>query len=221
MRSYVLRQGRMTDGQKRAFEELWPRYGLPESEGTLDLPAIFGRDAPCHLEIGFGMGDALFEMARQHPENDYLGIEVHLPGVGRLLKRLAEAEVNNVRVLRSDAARVVESRLLPARLDAVYIFFPDPWPKKRHHKRRLIQPELVKSLARILKPGGLLHLATDWEEYAWHMLEVLEACPDFINLASPGKFSTHPPQRPLTKFEQRGQRLGHAIFDVCYGRRVT
>lgn len=216
IRSYVRRQGRMIPAQKRALDELWQHYGIT-AEGTLDPDALFGRQAPRHLEIGFGMGDALLEMARAHPENDYLGIEVHLPGVGRLLQRLQEMEVSNVRIDRRDAMEVLEC--LPDRsLAGVYLFFPDPWSKKRHHKRRLVQTAFVEKLRRVLEPGGLFHAVTDWDDYARHMLDVMEAADGFVNRAGSGKFHPRPAERPLTKFERRGLRRGHEVRDMLYER---
>lgn len=215
IRSFVRRSGRLTKAQERALDTLLPRYGV-SNEGGIDLAALFAREAPCHLEIGFGMGDALLEMAQRHPENNYLGIEVHLPGIGHLLDGMAKAELENIRVCTSDAVPILAQRLPAASLDAVYIFFPDPWPKKKHHKRRLIQPSFIDYLSRVLKPGGLLHLATDWENYAEHMLEVMEARQDFGNLAGAGQYHPRPDSRPLTKFERRGQRLGHGTWDLLY-----
>lgn len=216
IRSFVRREGRMTDAQHRALETLWPKYGLDPGAGPLDLDASFGRRAPRLLEIGFGMGDALLEMAERHPENDYLGIEVHRPGVGRLFARLEEKGLRNVRVICADAVEVLRKAIPDASLDVVYLFFPDPWPKKRHHKRRIVQPPFVALLGQKLIHGGVLHMATDWEGYAQHMLAVLSAAPGFVNTAGPGAFTLRPGERPMTKFERRGERLGHPVRDLVF-----
>lgn len=216
IRSYVRRQGRMIPAQKRALDELWQDYGIT-AEGPLEPNVLFGRRAPCHLEIGFGMGDALLAMARAHPENNYLGIEVHLPGVGQLLLRLQEMALTNVRIDRRDAMEVLER--MPARsLARIYLFFPDPWLKTRHHKRRLVQPAFAEKLKRVLAPGGLFHAATDWDDYARHMLAVMEETDGFNNRAGAGRFHPRPAERPFTKFEQRGLRQGHKVIDLLYDR---
>lgn len=216
IRSFVRREGRLTAGQQRALETLWPRYGIEYAENPLDLPAVFGRRAPVTLEIGFGNGESLAEMARAMPERDFLGIEVHRPGVGRLLSRIEDLGLANVRVMCHDAVEVLRHRIPPGSLDTVQIFFPDPWHKKRHHKRRLIQPEFVSLLATRIRPGGTLHLATDWENYARHMLEILNASPAFRNTTE--DFAPRPAHRPLTKFEQRGQTRGHGVWDIVFVR---
>ena len=216
IRSFVLRQGRLTHGQTRALEELLPRYALPE--GRLDLPRLFGRDARRTLEIGFGNGDALAELAERHPDEDFLGAEVHRPGVGRLLLAIEAEHLSNVRVACEDAVQLCGQRLPDACLDAVLIYFPDPWPKKRHHKRRLLQPEFAALLAQRLKAGGRLHFATDWEEYAEHALAVLSASPEFENSVAEGGYAPRPAERPATRFEQRGLKLGHAVFDLAFRR---
>jgi tRNA (guanine-N7-)-methyltransferase len=218
IRSFVRREGRLTDAQQRALNELWPRYGVPPGETPIDFGALFGRDAPVHLEIGFGNGEALAAMADAHPENDYLGIEVHRPGVGALLRRLASDGIANVRVISADAREVLEQRIPDSSLSAVYLFFPDPWHKKRHHKRRLVQTEFVELLRRKLKPGGLLHFATDWEDYARHMLAVLSNAEGFQNTAGQGQFAPRPETRTLTKFERRGRKLGHGVWDLVFRR---
>jgi len=218
IRSFVRREGRMTDAQRRNLDALWPRYGIDPEAGPLDLDTLFGRRAPRMLEIGFGMGDALFEMAMRHPEHDHLGIEVHRPGVGRLLGKLEESGLRNVRVICHDAVEALQTLIPDDSLDAVYLFFPDPWPKKRHHKRRIVQPAFVALLARKLKPGGLLHMATDWEDYAQHMMTVLSEAPEFTNTAGPGAFTPRPEARPVTKFERRGERLGHQVWDLVFRR---
>ena len=214
IRSFVLRQGRMTHAQNRALDELLPKYTLPE--GTLDLTALFGRDARRSLEIGFGNGETLVELARRHPDEDFLGVEVHRPGVGRLLNALQAGGLTNVRVACDDAVKLCGECLPDASLDAVLIYFPDPWPKKRHHKRRLLQPEFAALLARRLKPGGRLHFATDWEDYAAQALAVLAACPGLENTAA--RYAPRPAERPATRFEQRGLKLGHAVFDLVFRR---
>ncbi|TGG90075.1 tRNA (guanosine(46)-N7)-methyltransferase TrmB [Natronospirillum operosum] len=222
IRSFVMRTGRMTPGQQRALSEQWPRLGLEADGQPLDLNAIFQRTAPVTLEIGFGMGDSLLTMAEQAPERDFIGIEVHLPGVGRLINRAHEAGVTNLRVMKDDAVEILQRQIGDGTLDRVQIFFPDPWHKKRHHKRRLIQPEFVALLARKLQPGGWLHLATDWENYAEHMLEVMAQSPDFRNTAPDGGYQPgRPAFRPLTKFEQRGERLGHGVWDLIFERVTT
>ena len=217
IRSYVLRQGRLTAAQQRAHEALLPRFGIPYRDAPLDLERVFGRSAPKVLEIGFGMGETTAEVAARHPGNDYLGIEVHTPGVGSLLKRIAAAGLTNVRVIQHDAVEVVEKMIAPASLDAVHVFFPDPWPKKRHHKRRLIQPPFIALLASRLKAGAYLHAATDWEDYAQQILEVLSIEPTLVNTAA--GFAPRPEWRPRTKFEARGVRLGHRVWDILFRRK--
>ncbi len=221
IRSFVLRQGRLTEAQERAFAELWPRYGVEWPAGeALDLPALFGNDQPVYLEIGFGNGETLAEIAARHPEHNYLGVEVHGPGVGHLLLEIERRGLSNLRLVRQDAVDLLDSGLAPASLAGVYLLFPDPWPKKRHHKRRLLNPEFVTRLARVIRPAGLFHAATDWEPYALQMLEVLTASEAlFRNAAGPGQFTPRPEDRPLTKFEQRGQRLGHGVWDLIFLRR--
>ena len=217
IRSFVLRQGRVSNAQARHHEQDMPRWGIAYTAGPLDLTACFGRTAPKILEIGFGMGETTAAIAQAHPENDYLGIEVHTPGVGSLLKEIAERGLTNLRVIQHDAVEVLSSMILPDTLAGIHIFFPDPWPKKRQQKRRLLQPPLVKLLASRLAPGGYLHCATDWEEYAEQMLEVLSAEPALENTAE--GFSPRPAYRPQTKFESRGLKLGHGIRDIVFRRR--
>jgi tRNA (guanine-N7-)-methyltransferase len=216
VRSFVLRAGRMGPGQARALAELGPRFLLPYRAEALDLDALFGRSGPKILEIGFGMGETTARIAAEHPHIDYLGIEVHMPGVGALLKRIGELNLTNLRIVQHDALEVIRDMLPEASLDGVHIFFPDPWPKKRHHKRRLIQPPFVRLLTSRLKPGGYMHLATDWEDYARQMLAVLGAEPGLANSAE--GYAPRPPYRPLTKFEQRGLRLGHGVWDLLFRR---
>jgi len=214
VRSFVLRAGRMGTGQMRALAELGPRFLIPYSSSPLDLDTAFGRASPRVLEIGFGMGAATAAIAQAHPETDYLGVEVHTPGVGALLKRIGELGLTNLRIIQHDAVEVLEYMLPDASLAGVHIFFPDPWHKKRHHKRRLIQPAFVALLAEKLKPSGYLHLATDWADYAEQMLAVLSAQPNLANTAD--GYAPRPEYRPLTKFEQRGMRLGHGVWDLIF-----
>jgi tRNA (guanine-N7-)-methyltransferase len=217
----VLREGRLTEGQARAFERLWQRYGIDFTGGPLDLPALYGNEWAVWLEIGFGNGEALASLAARHPERNFLGIEVHRPGVGRLLLRLEAADLTNVRILRHDAVEVLRDGLAPGALAGAYLFFPDPWHKTRHHKRRIVQPAFVALLARAMRPGGVFHAATDWEDYAEQIMRVLSACPDFENTAGPGCYAPRPDDRPLTHFEQRGQRLGHGVWDLLFRRRAV
>jgi tRNA (guanine-N7-)-methyltransferase len=214
IRSYVLRQGRISNAQRRAHDELMPVYGVAFSSAPVDLVRLFGRAAPKILEIGFGMGETTAEIAQRHPERDYLGVEVHTPGVGSLLARLAELRLENVRVIQHDAVEVLDTMIAPGTLDGVHCFFPDPWPKKRHHKRRLIQPPLVALLASRMKPGALLHTCTDWQDYAQQMLEVLSGEPALQNAAS--GYAGRPDARPQTKFERRGLALGHRVWDLIF-----
>jgi tRNA (guanine-N7-)-methyltransferase len=214
IRSFVLRQGRVTNAQRRAYEELLPAYGVPFVQAPLDLDRLFGRSAPKILEIGFGMGETTAAIAQQYPENDYLGVEVHTPGVGSLLKRIAEGKLRNIRIIQHDAVEVLQHMIAPRALDAVHIFFPDPWPKKRHHKRRLIQAPLVALLASKMKPGAIVHSCTDWEEYAQQMLGVLSAEPALRNTGS--GYVDRPDTRPETKFERRGLDLGHRVWDLAF-----
>lgn len=205
----------MTIAQTRALEELLPKYSLPE--GPLDLAAVFGRDARRSLEIGFGNGDTLAELARRHPDEDFIGAEVHRPGVGRLLNALEAEGLTNVRVACEDAVQLCTQRLPDACLDAVLIYFPDPWPKKRHHKRRLLQPEFAALLAGKLRSGGRLHFATDWRDYAEQALAVLSACPALTNTVA--GYAPRPAERPATRFERRGLKLGHEVFDLVFRKR--
>ena len=216
IRSYVLRQGRTTGAQRRARETLLPRLGIPYAPALLDLDRAFGRAAPKILEIGFGMGETTARVAEQHPERDYLGIEVHGPGVGSLLKRVEALGLTNVRVIQHDAAEVIENMIPPSSFDGVHVYFPDPWPKKRHHKRRLLQPPFVALLASRMKAGAYLHVATDWEDYARQILDVLSAEPLLAKTCE--GFAPRPDWRPQTKFESRGLRLGHRVWDVVFRR---
>lgn len=217
IRSFARRQGRQTEGQQRALDQLWPVFGI-EPATPLDLAALFGRAAPLTLEIGFGNGESLIHMAEAAPELNFLGIEVHRPGVGHLLYELQRRYIDNVRVWRHDAVDILASQLPDHSLDRVLLFFPDPWPKRKHHKRRLIRDEFVTLLAQKLKPGGLLHLATDWDHYARHMLKILEDSPLFHNLAGDGQYAERPAWRPETRFEARGRRLGHQVRDMLFQR---
>jgi len=216
IRSYVLRTGRMTPGQQRAVDQNWQRWGLQQEDGPLDYEAVFGRRGPRVLEIGFGMGQSLVAMAQAAPATNFIGIEVHKPGVGKLLHSMVECEVDNIRVYCHDAVEVLRDCIPDASLDTVQIFFPDPWHKKRHHKRRLVQPPFVNQLTAKLKPGGTLHLATDWENYAQQMMEVLGAADGLTNTCDPGHYAPRPDSRPLTKFELRGERLGHGVWDLVF-----
>ena len=219
IRSFVLRQGRFTEAQQRAFDVQWPRFGLDYTGQPRDFDAVFGRVAPRVVEIGTGNGDALRFAARQDPSRDYLGIEVHAPGVGRLLNALEADGSNHVRVYHHDAVEVLRNEVADGSLDEVRIYFPDPWHKKRHNKRRLIQPPFVRQLAEHLQPGGYLHCATDWQPYAEQMLEVLGAEPLLANTATAADgWAAKPDYRPLTKFENRGLKLGHGVWDVVFRR---
>jgi len=217
IRSYVLRAGRMGSGQVRALAELGPRFVLPFQATPLDAAAVFGRSAPLVVEIGFGMGQATAQIAALQPGTDFIGIEVHAPGVGALLQRIDEAALGNLRLVQHDAVAVLEQMIAPASLAGVQVFFPDPWHKKKHHKRRLIQPAFVALVASRLAPGGRLHCATDWQPYAEQMLAVLDAEPMLANTCA--GYAPRPDHRPLTKFEQRGLNLGHGVWDLVFTRR--
>jgi len=218
VRSFVLREGRLTKGQAVAMEQQWPRMGLDYSPDALDLAQVFGRDADTVLEIGFGMGASLVEMAKAAPELNFIGIEVHKPGVGACLADAAEAGVTNLRVFHHDAIEVLENSIAPGSLTRVQLFFPDPWHKKRHHKRRIVQPEFAQTIRHSLEVGGVFHLATDWENYSEHMLEVMSVAPGYKNQSANGDFVPRPDHRPLTKFEARGHRLGHGVWDLMFER---
>ena len=219
VRSFVLRQGRFTPAQQRAFDELWPRFGLDYSGVPRDFDQVFARSAPRVLEIGFGNGDALRFAAAQDPDRDYIGIEVHAPGVGRLLNALDSDAASHVRLYHHDAVEVLRNEIADASLDEVRIYFPDPWHKKRHNKRRLIQPEFAALLVSRLRVGGRLHAATDWQDYAEQMWDVLDATPGLTNRAGPRGHVPRPEWRPQTHFETRGQKLGHGVWDLVYDRR--
>ena len=218
VRSFVLRQGRFTPAQQRAFDALWPRFGLDFQGSLRDFGAAFGRAAPRILEIGFGNGEALRFSARLDPARDHIGIEVHAPGVGRLLNALAEDDARNVRLYHHDAVEVLQDEVADGSLDEVRIYFPDPWHKKRHHKRRLVSPAFAGLLVRKLAPGGRLHLATDWHDYAEQMWDVLDATPGLRNRAGPRGHEPRPDWRPQTHFEARGLKLGHGVWDLLYDR---
>ncbi len=216
IRSFVLREGRMTKGQQRAMDELFPHMGIEYREQQLDFAELFGNDNPVILEIGFGMGKSLAKQARKYPERNYLGIEVHRPGVGACLLLAEEYELKNLRVMNHDAVEIIQHMIADQSLSGVQIFFPDPWHKKRHHKRRIVQPPFVEQLKQKLKAGGFIHLATDWENYAEHMLEVMQGASGWQNLSETGDFIPRPDDRPLTKFENRGQKLGHGVWDLMF-----
>lgn len=218
IRSYVVRAGRMTEGQRRAFDDHWPQYGLSLFDGAADWQQIFGRKAPVVLEIGFGMGDSLVEMVGAEPDKDFVGIEVHPPGVGRLINTAGELGLDNLRVYLADAVDVLDDCIPDGSLARVQIYFPDPWHKKKHNKRRIIQPAFVEKLRTKLEIGGLLHLATDWQDYAEAMLEVMSAAPGFENVDPEGGYVPRPAFRPVTKFEKRGERLGHGVWDLLLRR---
>ena len=217
IRSFVVRAGRMGTGQQRALADLGPRFVLPHAARRLDTVQLFGRHAPCVLEIGFGMGDATAAVAAARPETDFIGVEVHPPGVGSLLKHIGERGLTNLRIVQHDAVEVLRDMIAPASLAGVHIWFPDPWHKKRHHKRRLIQPAFVATLVQHIAPGGYLHLATDWQPYAEQMLEVLSAEPALQNTAA--GYADKPAYRPLTKFENRGIKLGHGVWDLVFRKQ--
>lgn len=218
IRSFVARAGRMTTAQERAWRELWPRFGTGEADQPLDFAQLFGRSAPVTLEIGFGNGEALVALAAAHPGEDFLGIEVHRPGVGHLMLRAEALGLRNLRVACRDAVEVLEHCVPDASLDSVLLYFPDPWPKKRHHKRRIVQPPFVDLVTRKLRCGGRLRLATDWQNYADQMLAVTTACESLVNEAGAG-YAARPESRPLTRFESRGQRLGHEVWDLSFRKR--
>ena len=219
IRSFVLRQGRVSSAQRRYYDECMPRYGVAYQPTLIDLNDLFGRDAPKILEIGCGMGETTVSIAAAQPQNDYLGIEVHTPGVGSLLKGIQQHELVNLRAIQHDAYAVVRDMIAPSALAGIHVFFPDPWPKKRQHKRRLIQAPFVHMLAERLTPSGYIHLATDWEEYARQMLDVLGAEPLLVNTAT--DYAPRPDYRPLTKFETRGLKLGHGVWDLVFRRRIV
>lgn len=218
IRSFVRREGRLTRAQQRALDELLPVYGVEQSDQVMDLDALFGRSAPRILEIGFGNGAALAAMATSQPQHDFIGIEVHRPGVGSLLQQLEQQSLTNVRVVCADAIEVLRNMLPEQSLDGACLFFPDPWPKKRHHKRRILQMEFVQLLRSRLKLDAIFHMATDWQNYAEQMLEMMEQSEGFMNTAGRGQYVPRPESRPLTRFERRGQKLGHGVWDLIYQR---
>jgi tRNA (guanine-N7-)-methyltransferase len=218
IKSFIKREGRLTPGQQRALEILWPEFGIDFSEKRLCLQEIFNRDAGKVLEIGFGNGDSLWEMAKADPDRDYIGIEVHRPGVGHLLQLIEKSGIKNCRIISYDAVDVINHQIADNSLDKVQLFFPDPWHKKKHHKRRIVQDEFVNMLAQKIKSGGIFHLATDWEHYAEHMIEVMNRNSNFTNLSTDNTFTPKPDDRPTTKFETRGKKLGHGVWDMLYKR---
>lgn len=218
VRSFVLREGRLTHGQAKALEKLWPLYGLTLSQGELDMEAIFGRKAPVILEIGYGMGHSLATMAAASPDVDFIGIEVHRPGVGALLMEVERLGLTNVRTFCDDAVDVLQRCIPQESLHRLQLYFPDPWHKKKHHKRRIVQPEFIDLLHSRVVPNGVLHMATDWEDYAEHMLEVMESVEGWQNTSCERPFIQRPDWRPETKFERRGKALGHGVWDLLYER---
>ncbi|WP_199609477.1 tRNA (guanosine(46)-N7)-methyltransferase TrmB [Flocculibacter collagenilyticus] len=218
IKSFVKREGRLTKGQASALEKYWPTMGLTHNDQQLNFADVFGRTSDVVLEIGFGMGKSLVEMAKNAPEKDFIGIEVHRPGVGACLSEAAEHDVKNLRVYEHDAVEVLRDNIPNNSLATVQLFFPDPWHKKRHHKRRIVQTEFVSKLQEKLKIGGVFHMATDWENYAEHMIEVMNQMEGFENLATDGDYMPRPDHRPLTKFENRGQKLGHGVWDIMFKR---
>jgi tRNA (guanine-N7-)-methyltransferase len=218
IKSFVMRSGRMTEGQQRGLDQGWPKFGLEPGAGLQDFDQLFGRSAPRTFEIGFGMGQATLEMAAAAPDEDFIGVEVHRPGVGALLNGMLTQNLSNIRVYSCDAIEVLRDCVADASLDRLLLFFPDPWHKARHHKRRIVQPGWTQLVRQKLKVGGVLHMATDWEAYAEHMLEVMNAQPGYRNLAADGRYVPRPAERPVTKFERRGERLGHGVWDLKFQR---
>ena len=217
-KSFVIRSGRITSSQQKALDLFWQDNGLTASDGILDQDRLFSRKAPLVFEIGFGMGLSLAEMAEKHPDMDFIGVDVHKPGVGNLLKEIAQRGLRNLKIYQEDATIVIQQCIADKMLDRIHLYFPDPWPKKRHHKRRLVQPEFVTKCRNKLKIGGIFHIATDWEPYAHQMLEVMQAAEGFQNLSGSQQFSKRPDYRPITKFEKRGQKLGHGVWDLLFER---
>ncbi|TRX73599.1 tRNA (guanosine(46)-N7)-methyltransferase TrmB [Pseudomonas mangiferae] len=218
IKSFVMRAGRMTEGQQRGLDRGWPRFGLALEDGRRDFAEVFGRRAPLTVEIGFGMGQSLLEMAAAAPEQDFIGVEVHKPGVGALLSGLLAQDLQNVRVYSCDALEVLRDCVPDGGLERLLLFFPDPWHKSRHHKRRIVQPAFAELVRQKLRVGGVLHMATDWAPYAEHMLEVMNAAPGYRNRAADGTYVPRPEERPVTKFERRGERLGHGVWDLKFER---
>lgn len=218
IKSFVMRAGRTTIGQQRALEEGWPRFGLQLEDGPLNFTQVFGREAPVTFEIGFGMGHSTLIMAQTAQDEDFIGVEVHTPGVGALLSGVLANNLNNLRIYSCDALDVLRQCIPDGSLSRVLLFFPDPWHKSRHHKRRIVQPAFAELIRSKLKVGGVLHMATDWEPYAEHMLEVMNAAPGYRNLAEDGTYVPRPETRPVTKFERRGERLGHGVWDLMFAR---
>jgi tRNA (guanine-N7-)-methyltransferase len=218
IRSFVIRSGRMTSGQQNSWDALWPNLGLDLSSSLMDFASIFGNSNPLVLEIGFGMGRSLCEMAQQAPNENFVGIEVHRPGVGALLMKADELELTNLKVFCGDANELLKHSIADKALSRLQLFFPDPWHKTKHNKRRLVQAEFVQSIRPKLELGGVFHMATDWEPYAKHMMKVMESAEGFKNIAGEHNYSERPDYRPLTKFEERGQRLGHGVWDLLYER---
>lgn len=216
IRSFVKREGRLTKGQASAIERLWPTVGLALDDGTMDWQQVFGNNHPVTFEIGFGMGHSLVDMAANDRQRNFIGVEVHEPGVGACLMAAEQAQLKNLRIFNDDAVEILKHNVADGSLDCVQVFFPDPWHKKRHHKRRIIQPEFVQLLCQKLAPKGRIHLATDWENYAEHMLEVMQQTPQLKNLATSGDYIPRPSQRPKTKFEQRGEHKGHGVWDLMF-----
>lgn len=218
IRSFVIRGGRITDGQKSAFDRWWGQYGLSLFDGAVQPDEVFGRKAPLVVEVGFGMGDSLFAMCQAEPEKNFIGIEVHPPGVGRLISLAGQAGITNLRVFMADAVDVMTDCIPETSVDRFQLFFPDPWHKKKHHKRRILQPEFAQQVRKLLKSGGHFHMATDWENYADHSFEVLSLADGFANTAAEYCFADRPEYRPKTKFEARGERLGHGVWDIIFAR---
>ncbi|PYF79916.1 MULTISPECIES: tRNA (guanosine(46)-N7)-methyltransferase TrmB [Marinomonas] len=218
IRSFVVRGGRMTEGQQKNYDANWAVYGLNLPDGRIDYKTVFGREADVVIEVGFGMGASLVEMAKNAPEKDFIGIEVHPPGVAKLMMLAKEEGVTNLRVYCDDAIEVMANCLPQHKASGFQLFFPDPWHKKKHNKRRIVQPLFAQQVANVLKEGGLFHMATDWEPYAEHMMEVMEAQEGYQNAAGKGQYHPRPEWRPLTKFEQRGERLGHGVWDLIYSK---
>jgi len=219
IRSFVRREGRLTHGQQDALEHLWPIYGIEGDSQSIDFKKLFGNNHPVILEIGFGNGESLAHMAEAMPENNFIGIEVHRPGVGHLLKLIEEKGLTNLRLMSDDAVDILTRQIPVSSLSGVQLFFPDPWHKKKHHKRRIVQAEFVRILASRLLSGGFFHMATDWQDYAVHMLEVMDASSEFENCSESEDYVPRPGHRPITKFERRGHRLGHGTWDLIYTRK--